>query len=225
MPVLSVVTNRTMPSPAPAGPIDIFLNTSCPPTLTYPSFSNLIIQCPLFNGSIHSHPDIFTKIVCPYNTNTLATLLDKHNLTTNYPDLVTNLQHGFPLGPMPKLNCTHILPNHPTVTDYHPFIDKYLQEEVASGRMSGPFSREMIERILRGPFQSSPLIVSVQSQGPGEPDKLRVCRHLSKSTKTTPSVNSFISKQDFLTRFDTASCVANMVSDLLYPLLPLSHIL
>jgi len=91
MPVLSVATNRTMPSPAPAGPIDIFLDTSRPPTLTYPSFSNLIIQRPLFNGSIHSHPDIFTKIVCPYNINAFATLLDKHNLTTNYPDLVANL--------------------------------------------------------------------------------------------------------------------------------------
>jgi len=133
MPVLSVATNCTMPSLAPAGPIDIFLNTSCPPTLTYPSFSNLIIQRPLFNSSIHSHPDIFTKIVCPYNINAFATLLDKHNLMTNYPDLITNLRHGFPLSPMPELNCTHILPNHPTVTDYRPFIDEYLQEEVGSG--------------------------------------------------------------------------------------------
>jgi len=81
--------------------------------------------------------------------------------------------------------------------------------------MSGPFSSETIERILQGLFQSSPLIISIQSQGPGEPDKLRVCQHLSKTTKTTPSVNSFISKQGFPTQFDMASHVADVISSYL----------
>jgi len=84
--------------------------------------------------------------------------------------------------------------------------------------MSGPFSQEMVECILRGPFQSSPLIVSVQPQGPDEPDKIRICRHLSKSTRNIRSVNSFISKHDFPTCFDTASRVADMVSLFLYSL-------
>ena len=46
----------------------------------------------------------------------------------------------------------------------------------------------------------------------GEPDKLRICCHLSKSTKLVPSVNLFIPKHDFPTRFDTVSRVADMVS-------------
>ena len=78
--------------------------------------------------------------------------------------------------------------------------------------MSGPFSHEETELILHGPFQSSPLIMAVQPQYPGVPDKLRVCWHLSKSTRAHPSVNSYIHKADFPTRFDLASKVAHMVS-------------
>jgi hypothetical protein len=106
----------------------------------------------------------------------------------------------------------NIIPNHPSVLDYPADIEKYLSTELAAGRMSGPFSSPDIQKILRGPFQSSPFIVSVQPQGPGEPDKIRICRHLSKATKSVASMNSFISKEDFPTRFDTASRVADIVS-------------
>lgn len=80
--------------------------------------------------------------------------------------------------------------------------------------MSGPFSKDDCEDILRGPFYSSPLIVITQSQGHGLPDKHRVCRNLSKGDAKAgiDSVNSFINKDDFPTRFDMASKVAEMVS-------------
>ena len=191
---------------------DEFLSVSHLPTLTYPSFSSLITQRPPFDASIHDRPDLFDKIICPYNADAFNLLLNKHDLTRFYPDLITNLRHGFPLGPMPDLQTTHIIPNHPTALDYPSAVDDYLKVETGIGRTSGPFSRVMVERILRGPFQSSPLIVAVQPQAPGEPDKLRICHHLSKSTNKVASVNSFISKHDFPTRFDTVIRVANMVS-------------
>jgi hypothetical protein len=210
----SAAIDPIMPFPGPArnGTTDQFLDASLPPKLVYPSFSNRITRRPFFDDAIHSHPEIFNKVPCPYNIDSFALLLDKHNLTHDYPNLVTNLRHGFPLGPMPEISSTHVLHNHPTVNDYPSTVDDYIKGETVAGRMSGPFTRELIERILRGPFQSSPLIVSIQPQGPGEPDKLRVCRHLSKSTRHVPSVNSFIPKHDFPTRFDTASRVADMVS-------------
>jgi hypothetical protein len=62
--------------------------------------------------------------------------------------------------------------------------------------------------------------VSIQPQNPGEPDKARICRHLSKGTKDHASVNSYISKEDFPTRFDTASKVADIVSFGLFFLFP-----
>jgi hypothetical protein len=191
---------------------EAFLQTSKPQPLLYPSFTSSIIQRPTFNANIHAHPDVFNRIVSPYDANAFAIFLDKHRLTSLYPNLVFNLQKGFPLGPMPNLLETSILPNHPTVLEHLSEVDEYLEKEIMAGRMSGPFSRQMVERILRGPFQSSPLIVAVQSQAPGEPDKIRICRHLSKSTRTTPSVNSYIPKHYFPTRFDTASRVADMVS-------------
>src|SRR6266567_6890212 len=107
---------------------------------------------------------------------------------------------------------TVILPNNPSTSFHMGAVDEYLHKELSAGRMSGPCSCEKTELIMRGPFQSSPLIVAVQPQHPGVPDKLWICRHLSKSTKTHPSVNSHILKDDFPTRFDMASKVAKMVS-------------
>ena len=113
---------------------------------------------------------------------------------------------------MPRLSHTIIFPNNPSSLSHTQEIDDYLNTEMLAHRMSGPFSREEVERILRGPFQASPLIVSVQPQHPGAPDKIRICRHLSKASKAHVSVNSHIAKEDFPTRFDTASRVAEIVS-------------
>ena len=117
---------------------------------------------------------------------------------------------------MPSLTETVILENHPSAQQYPDTVKQYLEDEVEAGRMDGPFSHDTIKSILRGPFFVSPLIVSVQPQGLGMPDKLRVCRHLSKSNKLTPSVNSHTRKEDFPTRFDTASWVADIVSILAF---------
>lgn len=183
-----------------------------PLSLSYPRLHSSVVRRPPFNLSIHSRPDLFSKIVHPYNISAFESFLDKHNLVGVYPDLIRNLQEGFPIGPMPPLANTHILKNHSSVHFHASFIDDYLTDEVSSGRMDGPFPKEEIERILRGPFQSSPLIVAVQSQAPGEPDKLRVCRNLSKSGHSIMSVNSFIKTIHFPTRFDTAVRVAEVVS-------------
>lgn len=95
-------------------------------------------------------------------------------------------------------------------------IQEYLEGEVKDGRMSGPFSQTEVESILRGPFFSSPLLVAVQPQAPGVPDKIRICRHLSKDARSVPSVNSHVEKDSFPTRFDTASRVADIVRVFLF---------
>ena len=113
---------------------------------------------------------------------------------------------------MPTLTEPVILPNNTSTYPYMHEIHDYLQKELLAGRMSGPFSREEAEVILRGPFFSSPLVVDVQPQQPGTPNKIRICRHLSKGSKLHPSVNSHIRKEDFPMRFDLASKVAEIVS-------------
>lgn len=89
-------------------------------------------------------------------------MLKKHALTDLYPDLITNLCLGFPLGEMGTFIETVILDNIIPSSDYWPLIDSYLLDEVFFGRIDGPFSHSMIESILRGPFQALPLLVVVQ---------------------------------------------------------------
>ncbi len=167
---------------------------------------------PLFDPASHLHNDIFDSIVHPYSASAFRTSLEKHALISSYPLLVNKLLHGFPLGSMPRLEKMNIFPIYPTCAQYTEFIDDYLSSEVSCGRMLGPFTREETERVLRGPFLSSPLIIDVQPQQPGTPDKLRLCRHLSKGNRVQESANSYILKEQFPTRFDTASRVAHLVS-------------
>jgi len=214
--VLSAATKDTTPSPGLAAnnllAYEEFLSIARSPHLRYIDFSSSIIpRFPLVNPS-SEHSLIFNRVSHPYNPDAFESFLLKHNLLSDYPLLPFNLRHGFPLGHMPSISSTVIIPNNPSVLPYMDTVSDYLRKELLTGRMSGPFSREEVELILLGPFQSSPLIVSVQPQEPGTPDKLRICRHLSKATKIHASVNSHIRKEDFPTRFDMASKVADMVS-------------
>jgi len=224
MSALFAAPSPTTLSPSSAVPpkskFECFLDAAHPPHLVYTDFSPFIIRRPLFNPRHHLFPEIFDRIIHPYDSNSFDTFLRKHNLSTSYPLLVSNLCHGFPLGPMPELSSTNIIPNHSSTCEHMHLIDDYLSEELSSGRMSGPFSKEDVERILHSPFQSSPFIIAFQPQAPGEPDKIRICCHLSKSTKNIASVNSFMTKSDFPTRFNTASRVAEIVSLFLYFLCP-----
>jgi len=124
---------------------------------------------------------------------------------------------------MPALTNSVILPNNPSTHAYMSDVQHYLQKEVLASRMSGPFSRKETEIILHGPFQSSPLIISLQPQQRSMPDKIRICRHLSKASKLHASVNSHIHKEDFPTHFDLASKVAEIVSD--FPISSFPHFL
>lgn len=198
-----------------------FFSVACPLPLSYTDFSLSIVPRPPLAFSTAHHSSIFERIAHPYNSDAFDSLLLKHGLYSAYPLLSDNLRHGFPLGRMPALLESVILSNNPSTYPYLQDIQDYLQKELLAGRMSGPFSREEVELILRGPFFSSPFVVDVQPQQPGTPDKIRICRHLSKGSKSQPSVNSHIRKEDFPTRFDLASKVAEIVSS---PFLFLPHI-
>ncbi|KAL1739725.1 hypothetical protein HDZ31DRAFT_48908 [Schizophyllum fasciatum] len=125
-----------------------------------------------------------------------------------------NLTSGFALGRLPPLTETVVIRNHPSVSAHPDVASDYIREEVGAGRMSGPFSKDEVERIMRGPFRASPLIIAESSQGPGLPPKYRVCRNLSKGDPVGghPSVNDMIDKEDFPTHLDTATRMADWVS-------------
>lgn len=187
------------------------------PSIQYTDFSSSIHSRPPLPDSSPFENEIYTRVSHPYNVEAFEELLSKHNLLSDYPLLINNLREGFPIGNMPKLEKTVIIPNHPSVAENMDVVLEYLHSERELGRMSGPFTQAEAERILRGPFYASPLIVAIQDQGPDLPPKRRVCRNLSKGDQASgmDSVNSFINKEDFPTRFDMAFRVAEAVSPLL----------
>jgi hypothetical protein len=218
-----VGANTTTPSHGSAAcdpQTNVFLQASSSLPLSYSDFSPSIVSRPPLSDTSPAETLLFNRILHPYNADAFEALLHKHHLFNDYSLLPSNLRLGFPIGHMPPLSQTIIMPNNPSILSYSDTVSDWLSKELAAGRLSGPFSREVTEHILRGPFQSSSLIVSVQPQNPGVPDKLRVCQHLSKTTKVHASVNSHIRKDEFPTRFDIASKVADIVSYRLFCLFP-----
>ncbi|KAF7303601.1 Reverse transcriptase/ribonuclease H [Mycena indigotica] len=197
----SAATNRTTLSAGPAAVTQPFENEAV-------SFLGSLLP-PL---ALPLDLEIFSRIITPYDADAFESLLGQLNLLDLHRDLPSKLRQGFPMGDFPVLNRTVIIPNHPSTLAHSSFVNDYLAEEVAAGRMSGPFSQSKTETILQGFFQCSPIIIAVQPQGPGEPDKLRLCRHLSKGAPTHPSTNHFIDKDKFPTKFGTASDVAEIIS-------------
>jgi hypothetical protein len=125
------------------------------------------------------------------------------------------LRSGFPLGTFPELDETIILKNSKKSEELPDLVWAYIRDKEARGRFTGPYSQAECERILRGHFMSSPLVIVTTVSATGEP-KHRICRHLSKSDPVMkfPTVNEFIVKEDFPTHFGTAQGVADIVSNL-----------
>jgi hypothetical protein len=202
-PALSVVPTSTMHSAGPA----VVSRPSESPGDTSNFLATLASQT---QSQIHT--EILNRITTPYNADALDFFLQKHNLVEAHPNVTQKLRCGFQMGDFPPLRETVIFKNHLSAASHGPFIDSYLLDEVAARRMSGPFTQADTETILQGFFQCSPIIIDVQLQGPGEPDKLRLCRHLSKGDKIHPSTNHFVDKEKFPTRFGTAAEVSEIVS-------------
>jgi len=140
---------------------------------------------------LHNHEKSFSHIQTPYNTDAFEFFLKKHNLTSSYSFLAHNLDNSFPMGKFPPLFCSMIFPNHPSCLNYANKIHTYLHE-VITGIMHSPFCCKEMEDIMKGAFQSSPLIVDIQPQPDGVPNKLHMCRHLLERDKLHPSTNDFI---------------------------------
>lgn len=189
-----------------------------PNFLQYTDFSATILHRSPLPNTTASDSEIYNRIITPYDPQAFNKLLSEYDLSDKYPFLVNNLTYGFPMGDMPHLTESIIIPNHPSITEHLKAVYEYINTELDAQRMSGPFSQTETEHILRGPFYCSPFVVVSQDQGPNLPPKIRICRHLSKDAASMASVNSFIDKEDFPTRFDMPPKVAEAVSPSLFPI-------
>jgi len=80
--------------------------------------------------------------------------------------------------------------------------------------MFGPFCQSEMEDIMKGPFQSSPLIIDAQPQPNGALDKIHICRPMSKHDKLHLSTNDYVDSSKFPTCFRSVSEVSKIVSPL-----------
>jgi hypothetical protein len=226
---LSAATNLILPSRGNVAR-DLQPPYKCPHSLQNPiihhfDFLKNLKPHPTPPWRLCTHENIFSHVETPYHPDTFDKLLNKYDLTSSYPFLTRNLRNGFPMGEFPLLTKTVIFPNHPSAKNYDKEIKTYLQEEVVACRMFGPFCQSEMEDIMKGPFQSSLLIIDAQPQPNGALDKIRICRHMSKCDKLHPSTNDYVDSSKFPTRFGSVSEVGEIVSPLFNFLSPHPKIL
>jgi len=166
---------------------------------------------------------ILYKVVTPYRPEAWKQALIDADLMHIYPNLVHDLTHGSLIGNTPPICFTFIPKNLPSANIQPEYISNLIAEEVAAGRMDGPYTIEQAHAIYQGHFRTCPL-------GLGEkPGSTALCmiRHFSKEDKFGDSTNSWVGSVDFPTRWFTAAQAADFVSfDLVYlpqmPSLPVS---
>ncbi|KAL1745837.1 hypothetical protein HDZ31DRAFT_16510, partial [Schizophyllum fasciatum] len=104
--------------------------------------------------------------------------------------------------------------NSPSVNKNIEQVELWITEELAAGRISGPFDLEEVNAIARGPIYSSPLLVVVTESAPGV-TKYRICQNFSKANKKSglPAINAMTRKQDYPCQLDMAVRVADWVTN------------
>ncbi|RXW23127.1 hypothetical protein EST38_g2722, partial [Candolleomyces aberdarensis] len=203
----SAAQSTSPPSALPAS--SVRLDAPCSP------ITGELLPPPLPDPLSSTNSDILNRICTPYVADAFNSLFDKFpTLREEFPHLTQKLREGFPMGVFPELTETVIFPNNKSINQHMDFVDQYFKEEVESGRMSGPYSKEELEGILGGPFQCSPIAIDEKEVEGSFEKKLRLCINLSKSSKSQPSTNSYSDKEDFPTKYDTAEYVSELVSPL-----------
>jgi len=151
---------------------------------------------------------VLYKVVTPYISTAWSRALVDANLTDSYPNLVHDLSFGSPIGNPPLINFTFIPDNLPSAKIQPDYITNLINEEVAAGRMDGPFSIRQAHTIYGGHFRTCPLGLV---EKPGSTDLRMIC-HFSKEDQFGHSMNSWVDSDDFPTHWFTAAETANFVS-------------
>ena len=79
------------------------------------------------------------KVPTPYIAEGFRKALEAASLTLRYPSMVHDIKFGSPIGEPPPLLHTTIMPNLISAKRRPDIVSDYIAEEVALGRMAGPF--------------------------------------------------------------------------------------
>jgi hypothetical protein len=151
------------------------------------------------------------RITTPYKAEGFRIALEENGLTSRYPNIVTDIKQGSPIGNPPQLTHSFIPPNMKSALQHPQIVDEHIAEEVQAGRMSGPFTLNETHIIFKGHFRTSPLGLTEKEPGDG---KFRLIRNLSKRDADGVSVNDMLNSDDFPTRWGSAWVVEQYVSSM-----------
>lgn len=147
------------------------------------------------------------EVSCEMNIEAWKSELKKYGLLGKYLYLIDGFNDGFDQG-IPDHRIGDLKwfspPNHNSALEARKKIEDKISKEVSKGRMCGPFSHEEVHQHL-GFFRTSPLGAVINGDG-----SFRPINDLSfpKFDSSTPSVNSFVDKEDFTTTWDDFKVVA-----------------
>lgn len=139
--------------------------------------------------------------------------LEASGLLPEYQDAIDGFKHGFDQGIPDHVVYDEISgdvlpyftpPNHSSAIMAREKISASTAEEVAAGRMFGPFTKDQVSSVYPF-FRSSPMGAVVNGDG-----SLRPINDLSypKGKPSTPSVKSFVDARRFTTTWDDFKIVA-----------------
>ena len=152
------------------------------------------------------------EALSPYHQEAWAIELSSLGLQSKYPSLVPGLVTGFDLG-IPQIHRTFAPPNHPSIGSLLDVYSTIVDNEFASGRYIGPFSRSQLEACI-SPFQSSPLSLVPKASKPGKYRAVHDFSHPHNPSPHATSINSYIDSDLFPCTWGTFSTVALLIARL-----------
>lgn len=159
-------------------------------------------QCFVKSNHLPSFPNGWPmSIECEMNVPEWHRSLKKAGLLSKFQDVLDGFLHGFDQGiPLHTLpNVSHYTPeNHLSALLVAEKIKTNILKEIRLKRMFGPYTHEEVSKVFTF-YRSNPLGAVVNGDG-----SVRPINDLSypRNVLDTPSVNSFVDKNDFKTTWD-----------------------
>jgi hypothetical protein len=166
-------------------------------------------RAPMPPNNATSLHELFT-INTPFIPDEWEKLLNNITSFNNkFSNIPTSMRFGFDMGVHTPPVYTFIPPNHSSATSFPDHVMSHIQNELALGRYSGPFTRTELESLI-GSFRSSPLGTVPKSHDSTE---RRIVQDLSfpRNDPTLPSINDQINIEDFRCDWGTFNDVRDIV--------------
>lgn len=84
------------------------------------------------------------RIVTPYRADAFEHRLCALDLLGKYPELPSHIRGGFPMGRFSPLERSYVSDNRAMQPEHLTFIAQYVAQQVALGRMEGPYDEEAV---------------------------------------------------------------------------------